>query len=74
MYAIYKLKAEELDGQFLETLKTAFRNKDIEVTVSDIDETEYLLRSPSNREHLLKAVADVAIQREILVPDQNTFQ
>ena len=60
MYAIYRMNAEELDAQFLESLRTAFKNKEIELVVSTADETEYLLRSPANREHLLKAVSELS--------------
>ena len=74
MYAIYRTNAAELDSQFLEGLKTAFKDKQIEIAVSEVDETDYLLRSPSNRERLLKAVDDVEHGRQILVPDQIQFQ
>ena len=60
MYAIYRMNAEELDAQFLESLRTAFKNKEIELVVSTADETEYLLRSSANREHLLKAMSELS--------------
>lgn len=59
MYTIYKVRADELDENFLDALKAMFKNKAIEITVYERDETEYLLRSPANRERLLKAVRDV---------------
>jgi antitoxin YefM len=55
-------------------LKTAFGNKEIEIVVSEADETEYLLRSPSNRAHLLKAVADVEAGQNLVQVDQQPFQ
>src|SRR6266702_4252629 len=74
MFTIYRANADELDAQFLESLKTAFKHKQIEIAVSETDETEYLLRSPANREHLLKALADVENNRNLAVPDQTPFQ
>lgn len=74
MYAIYRTRAEELDAQFLEGLKAAFKGKQIEIAVSEADEMEYLLRSPANRERLLKAVEDINDNRAIIVPDQTQFQ
>ena len=74
MYAIYRTNAEELDAQFLESLKSTFKGKQIEIAVSEADETEYLLRSPANRERLLKAVEDIDHNRNIVVPDQKQFQ
>ncbi|MEA2559401.1 MAG: antitoxin YefM [Acidobacteriota bacterium] len=65
MYALYKLRADELDQRFLDTLKSQFRDREIEIAVSEAvdsteDETAYLLRSPANRERLLRAIDNVA--------------
>lgn len=65
MYAIYKLHADELDERFLDTLKQQYQNRDIEIVVCEAaesaeDETAYLLRSPANRERLLRAIENVA--------------
>lgn len=38
------------------------------------DETEYLLSSPANREHLLHAMQDLADGRNLVVPDQSIFR
>ena len=73
MHTIYHANADELDQQFLESLKAAFRHKQVEIAVSEVDETEYLLRSPSNRGRLLKAVADVEKGQNLVVPDQTPF-
>jgi len=74
MYTIYRLNADELDSKFLESLKSAFGHKEIEIAVSEADETDYLLRSPANREHLLKALADVEAGRNLTSPDQTPFR
>ena len=40
----------------MEALTTTYRDREIEITVQEVpDETEYLLRSEANREHLLAA-------------------
>ena len=51
MFTIYHANADELDAQFLDSVKAAFKHKQVEITVSEADETEYLLRSPANRQH-----------------------
>ena len=38
------------------------------------DETDYLMSSPANREHLLRVVEDVNAGRNIVVPDQTMFR
>ena len=74
MYTIYRLNADELDSKFLESLKSAFGHKQIEIAVCESDETDYLLRAPANREHLLSAVADVEAGRNLVTPDQAPFR
>lgn len=70
MYALYKLRADELDQRFLDTLKSQFQDREIEIAVSEAvdsteDETAYLLRSPANRERLLRAIDNVAQGRDL---------
>lgn len=59
LYTVYLLNASELDSQFVESLKALFKDKEIEITVSEVDETAYLLRSEANKQHLLEAIRNV---------------
>ena len=74
MYTIYRLNADELDSKFLESLKSAFGHKQIEIAVSEADETDYLLRAPANRERLQQTLADVDAGRNLIKPDQTPFR
>ncbi|MDT5122436.1 MAG: antitoxin YefM [Acidobacteriota bacterium] len=74
MDAIYHVKADELDQRFLDAIKELFKDKEIEIAVSERDETAYLLRSPANRERLLRAIADVESSHNIVAPEQEQFQ
>lgn len=38
MYSIYRLKANELDSRFVESLKSLFKGKDIEIAVTEVEE------------------------------------
>jgi antitoxin YefM len=74
MDAVYHVKANELDETFLDAIKTLFKDKEIEIAISEHDETAYLLRSPANREHLLRALTDVEASRNVVQPEQEQFQ
>jgi antitoxin YefM len=71
MYMTYRMNAAELDSRFLRALKAMFKDKDIEIVVceasqSEEDETAYLLRSPANRERLLKAIENIAHDQNLV--------
>jgi len=74
METIYQLNADDLNEDFLEGLKASFKHKEIEIVVYERDETAYLLRSPANRDRLVKAIADIEQNRNVVVPDQEQFQ
>lgn len=59
MQSSYRLKANELDEQFIAGLKATYKDKDIEIIVYEVDETEYLLRSEANRVRLIQAKANI---------------
>lgn len=66
MQTIYRLNVNELDENFLEGLKSTFKDRDIEIVVYAVDETAYLLSSEANRTRLLRSVENVK-QRSNLV-------
>lgn len=59
MQTIYRLKASELDHHFLEGLKATFHDREIEIIVYEVNETDYLLKSDANKIRLLKAIENV---------------
>ena len=59
MNTTYRMNANELDEKFIQSLKALFKDKDIEIMVSEVDGTAYLLRSEANKERLLKAIENV---------------
>ena len=60
MQSTYRIHADELNDDFVQAVKVAYKDREIEIIVSDdIDETDYLLGSPANREHLLRAIENI---------------
>ena len=79
MYTVYRLNANELDGKFLKSLKSLFKDKEIEIAVCETpeageDETAYLMRSPVNRERLLKALENVSQRRDLVTVSLDEIQ
>ena len=74
MNTIYQINANDLNDALIESIKTLFKDKEIEITVTERDETEYLLRSPANREFLLRAKERVDAGIGLITPDQGQFQ
>jgi antitoxin YefM len=59
MQSSYRLKANELDEKFLAGLKETYKDKDIEIIIYEVNETEYLLQSEVNRQRLMQAKTNV---------------
>ncbi len=58
MEAIYKLKANEINENLMDTIKKLFKGKEITITVSLVpDETTYLTMNPANEKHLMESKA-----------------
>lgn len=58
MEAIYKLKANEISPNLMDTIKKLFKGKEITITISsEPDETAYLTMNPANERHLLESIA-----------------
>ena len=74
MTTVYRLNVNELDFNFVESIRAAFKNKEIEITVCECDETAYLLGSSANRDHLLSVIKDIDQQQKLITPDQALFQ
>jgi antitoxin YefM len=74
MQTIYKLNSNELDETLLDSIRAKYPDKEIEIIVTEQDETEYLLSSPKNRDDLLRAIVDVEAGRNLVTPNQSQFR
>ena len=79
MYSIYRTNADELDMRFINALKAQFKHKELEIVVCETvqleeDETDYLCSSPANRTHLLKAIDNIAHNRNLVTVNLDELQ
>jgi len=58
MVTTYKLNTSELGNILFDSIRTTYPNQVVEIQVREQDETEYLLSTPANREHLEKAIKE----------------
>jgi hypothetical protein len=71
MQAVYKLMANQLDQDFIQSIQTLFKGKAITITIdSMMDETEYLSADKANLQHLLDN--DLSTQKRYF--EGNSFQ
>ncbi|MBE9030785.1 hypothetical protein IQ266_13690 [filamentous cyanobacterium LEGE 11480] len=73
MQSVYRLKANELDDRFLESLRALWGDREIEIVISEADETAYLMANEANRQHLLQAIQDVEQQNNLAEVDLEEF-
>ena len=59
MQTTYRLNANELNDQFLDAVKALFKDKEIEIVVSEVDETTYLIQSEANRKRLMESIENI---------------
>ncbi|NQS98021.1 MAG: hypothetical protein HQ591_06170 [candidate division Zixibacteria bacterium] len=66
MYTTYRIKANEIDKRFLDSVKAQFKDREIEIVVSEYeDETEYLLKSKENKKRLDESLKDLKAGRNL---------
>jgi len=74
MQASFILDSNELDNSFFEKLKEMFKNKRIEVSIIESDDTKYLCASKTNKEILSTSIANIENGTNLTVADEKLFQ
>jgi hypothetical protein len=60
METTYRLNAKELSVELIQSIQIAFKDKNIEITVTDqVDETDYLLSTEANKKQLYKSIEEL---------------
>ena len=73
--ANFKLRLGDLDINFIEKLKGFFsKNNIIEINIGDeVDETDYLLSTPANRESLFRSLEQLK-SRQLISKQMNQLE
>ena len=76
MRATFELDIDELDVEFFNRLKELFGQRHIRLTViaDTIDETDYLLSSEANKQHLLQSMKEINEGRVISFDSEKFFE
>lgn len=74
MQVSFILDSNELDYSFIDKLKVMFRNKRIELSVFETDDTEYLCTSKTNKELLLTSISNIENGQNLVTADAKLFQ
>lgn len=69
MESSYRLTANELDENFIAGIKAAYKDKNIEIIVYEIDETEYLLGTEANKQRLLQSKKNIENRQNLVEID-----
>jgi PHD/YefM family antitoxin component YafN of YafNO toxin-antitoxin module len=71
MEVVFRVNANELDINFLESIKQLFKEKEIYINIStknkNMSETDYLLSNPANASRLLKAIDNIEKNKDKLI-------
>ena len=68
MQTSYQINTADLTVDFITFLKNTYKNKYINISVSEMDETDYLLSNAMNKKILLQRIEDVKNGENIVTP------
>jgi len=67
METVFKLKANELDKRFVDSVKNLFRDREIEISIKPTqDETEFLFNTSANKKQLLEAIEEIKMDKNLI--------
>ena len=73
MQKVYKVKANDLDAHFLEELKATFRDREIEIVVSEVDQLDLQNSEEIDEQEWLKAAANNPVFDFLKDPEEDIY-
>ncbi|MBR0031989.1 MAG: hypothetical protein IJP61_06865 [Treponema sp.] len=74
MVGTYTMRPSELTIDFIRSIQAIFKNKEIEINIREIpDETDYLLSSEANKNHLLKSIQEAEKHENLITVAEDTL-
>jgi hypothetical protein len=64
MHTTIKINTNQLDVNFLDAIRNLFKDQEVEISIRNLGETEYLLSNEANRNHLAESIAEYG-QKEV---------
>ena len=58
MHTTIKVNTNQLDVNFLYAIKNLFKDQEVEISIKNLGETEYLLSTEANRNHLAESITE----------------
>jgi antitoxin YefM len=74
MVTTFILKANELNDNFTQAVKKSYKNKQIEIIIHALDETEYLMKTQANKETLKKRIKNVINGKNLIQVDLKSLK
>lgn len=59
MTGVFTVRPSEITDDFVNMLKTFFKDRELVISTKDDDETDYLLSSKANKAALLQSIEDI---------------
>lgn len=65
MFTTYYLQTSEIEGKLGKSIRGLFGREKVKITVSEVDETDYLLQNEANRQVLERSLKDAKERRNL---------
>lgn len=73
MNTTYQLHSSELDNNFIVAIKHLFADKNIQIVVTELDESAYLSSSHANHQHLMQVIRDIEAGENLYEVDIESY-